>query len=378
MGMNRIEPIERSMHPALKVGIALVLSLLVLGLIVYWVGFRETVDALGEVGVFAFLMLGVLAFLPLGLQALAWAPLNQTVHHRIPFWTLFEATTMGMAVNILTPSSYLGGEPVKIFYVGKKERLPYGEVAGTVVLAKWLEALSFLSILSATASVAIYTYGSDLFSGKFLALGIALLSLIAVLVGSCCVLAAALWRGWRPLTVIMGWVSKLRPSSRKLRNLRVRLGQVESQVTKVFKQNPRLSTLAFFIFMGAHITLFLRPWVFFILGAGIGLDFGQLCLIFVSSQALSALQFTPSGIGTLDGGLIGVFILLGLGEAPCLAYLLCARFWDAVIVGAGALLGAKVGTKLLTAGPPPSEADGASDAPAAAEAIASPKTREKV
>jgi len=62
----------------------------------------------------------------------------------------------------------------------------------------------------------------------------------------------------------------------------------------------------------------------------------------VASQGLLAVQLTPSGAGTLDGGLIGTFALMGLDTpanlAYCMAYLLCLRLWDAVIVGAGALL----------------------------------------
>lgn len=357
--------IRRRIPNAVKVTAAVVLSAVILLLIVYWVGFRETMQALENVGPIAFLVLGVLAFLPLAVQAVAWWVLNDTVDHRIPFFTLYEATTMGMAVNILTPSSYLGGEPVKVYYVGKRTGLPYPEVAGTVVLAKWLEALSFLLVFTGAAGVSIYAYGTSLFAGDNLPLGLALLGLIAVLGGSCGILALALWRGWRPLTVIVGWIARLRPASRFLRNLRVKTGSMEAQVTRVFNENPKRSTSAFTIFLGEHFVLFIRPWVFFALGVGLGLDFGALCLIFVMSQALSALQFTPSGAGTLDVGMLAVFAQIELLRPDCMAFLLCIRFWDAVIVGCGALIAARIGSRLLS-GVVPTEDD--ADAPAADDA----------
>jgi uncharacterized membrane protein YbhN (UPF0104 family) len=78
---------------------------------------------------------------------------------------------------------------------------------------------------------------------------------------------------------------------------------------------------------------------------------GPLSLIFVASQTLLCFQLTPSGVGTLDGGLIGTFALIGLPEAQCMAYLLALRFWDVLIMGSGGFLAARVGTQLAVPRP---------------------------
>ena len=97
----------------------------------------------------------------------------------------------------------------------------------------------------------------------------------------------------------------------------------------------------------SHVAIFLKPAVFFALASWSGLGLGELSLIFVTSQALMTVQITPSGVGTLDSGLLGTFALLGLGDALCMAFLLSLRFWDAVNVGVGALLGSRAGAGVL-------------------------------
>jgi hypothetical protein len=75
-------------------------------------------------------------------------------------------------------------------------------------------------------------------------------------------------------------------------------------------------------------------------------------------------------VGLLDGGLIGTFALLGLGEPTCMAFLLCIRFWDTMTVGAGAFLGARAGARLLAdrTEAPPSPAQTPGEAPPAEQA----------
>jgi len=62
----------------------------------------------------------------------------------------------------------------------------------------------------------------------------------------------------------------------------------------------------------SHLAVLCRPAIFFALGSGLGLGLGGLCLLFIAGQVLLLLQIIPSGLGTMDGGIIGIFTLLGL------------------------------------------------------------------
>jgi len=95
------------------------------------------------------------------------------------------------------------------------------------------------------------------------------------------------------------------------------------------------------------MTMYLKPLVFFWLSWGTVLGPAELGLIFLTSQVLLAFQFMPSGVGTLDGGMFGMLAVSGIAitQPQCAAFLLCLRFWDGVVIAAGAVLAARVGVR---------------------------------
>ena len=106
---------------------------------------------------------------------------------------------------------------------------------------------------------------------------------------------------------------------------------------------------AFFFYVLTHVAMFARPAMFFCLSAHVALNTGQLGLLFVMSQGLLAVQFMPSAIGTLDGGMLLWADMPGLAITgpQCMAFLLCIRFWDAAVVALGALLATGTGVAFL-------------------------------
>ena len=92
-----------------------------------------------------------------------------------------------------------------------------------------------------------------------------------------------------------------------------------------------------------------KPLAFFYLGWQTRLGWAELGLIFLTSQVLLAVQLTPSGVGTLDGGMFAMLAVAGIAitRPQCAAYLLCIRFWDVAVVATGGLLAARAGARLF-------------------------------
>jgi len=335
------------LRQALKVGAVLIVSVVILAGIILAVGVEETWNAVARAGFLAFGAVGLLTVAHLTLQAWAWQSLNRGVDHHVRYSTLLAAVVSGMAVNIVTPSAYLGGEPVKVLFVARQTGLPIHEVAGTVLLSKFLEILSFLFVFGFCVTVTLVEFRDVLFSSAYLSAGIMVIVVTVALLALCITLWIGLYRGWKPLTALVGSIRRYRPGSRLLARVFDRTARMERQVARVYHEKRETTVKAFGKLFLSHLTIFAKPAVFFALGSWSGLSFGELSLIFVASQALAGFQFTPSGVGTLDGGLIGTFALLGLAEPTCMAYLLCLRFWDAVNVGAGTVLGARAGARLF-------------------------------
>jgi len=335
------------LRQALKVGAVLTISVGILGGIILAVGLEETWDAVARAGFLAFGAVGLLTCAQLVLQAWAWKSLNRGVNHQVRYRTLLSAVISGMAVNIVTPSAYLGGEPIKVIFVARKTGLPMHEVAGTVLLSKFLEVLSFLLIFGSCVVVTLVEFRDVLFSSAYLSAGIMVILVTVILLALSVTLWLGLYRGWKPLTALVGGLRRYRRGSRFLARLFDRTARMEKQVARVYHEKRETAVKAFAKLFLSHLTIFAKPAAFFALGSWSGLSFGELSLIFVAGQALAGFQFTPSGVGTLDGGLIGTFALLGLAEPTCMAFLLSLRFWDAVMVGAGAFLGARAGARLF-------------------------------
>ncbi len=334
----------------LSIGVVLVASALLLGAVVWFVGFERTAAAVGQAGWLAFAAVGVLKAVFILAQAGAWAVLNVPIKHRARFRTLVAGTVVGQAGNIVTPSTYLGGEPFKIVYVGKMASLPYREVTGTVVLSKYLELVSFIILFSFSTVVAAVAYRGVLFGPAYFAAGVTMLVMAGALLAVSVVLWVALARRWRPLTALVEFVARIKPLRRRLARLRRRTALMEDQVSRVFCEESGAARGAFGLLFVGHVAVFVMPLAFFLAGsAHLRLGLGALCLIFVAEQFLLLVQLTPSGVGMLDGGLIATFALLGLdnAEAQCMAFLLCVRLWDAVVIGAGAWLGARAGARIL-------------------------------
>jgi len=332
-----------------KLAIGLIVSVALLALIVYFVGFGETIEAARQVGPAAMLSLGGLLAVMLALQAAAWAALNRTTGLRVRFRTLFSATTAGLAGNILTPSTYLGGEPAKVLYVGRRTGAGYEKLASTVLLLKYLEGLSFVLFVAVGTVIALAGMPGVLFNGAGLVLGVALLVAAAAAVAAFAVLWISLSRRWRPLTVVVGLLARTRLFPRFVVRLQVRARRIEDEVSRVFAEERGMVTPAFGLLVGTHVTIYLKPLLFFWLGWGAVLNPAELGLIFLTCQVLLAVQLTPSGVGTLDGGLFGMLAITGIAitQPQCAAFLLAIRCWDGVVVTIGSILAARVGAGLF-------------------------------
>ncbi|MCC6763246.1 MAG: flippase-like domain-containing protein [Deltaproteobacteria bacterium] len=80
------------------------------------------------------------------------------VHYRPPLWLLYLARLIGEAMNSITPTAYLGGEPVKAFVL-QRFGVPLTEGAASVILAK--TALTIAQIAFVVVGVALFMIRRD-------------------------------------------------------------------------------------------------------------------------------------------------------------------------------------------------------------------------
>ena len=337
----------------------LVLGLLSLGvvvLILHLVGLRATIGVLLEVGWRAFVAMLLLSLLWLAFGAMAWDRLGRPVGHRVPLWTLFNGMLLGFVGNFVTPSMYVGGEPLRVGYVGQRRRLPYYQVAGTVLLSKYLEFIAFVLLICVGTTVALVFYWGDLSDPLRVVMGVG----AGALVGLLALLLVALWGRRRPISAVVEWLIRRGVFRRTLRLRRRRIRQMEDQISHTFTLEGRSAWPALALLAAGCGAIFVRPLVFFyFLKEPRTFSFPELCLIFVLMQFVLGLQITPGSLGTYEGGMIGIFAILGIGEHLALAYVFCMRAVDAVLLLSGLLVATHQGIRVL-------RVEGQSDEPAGA------------
>ncbi|KAF0242444.1 MAG: hypothetical protein FD180_3895 [Planctomycetota bacterium] len=264
------------------------------------------------------------------LQTVGWHALLRSRGWKVPFHTTYSSMLMGNALAWLTPSMYLGGEPLRIWHVSRRFSLPSREVAATVVAAKLAEFAGFLAAILVCTGTMLWRFdlpesvkwGSTAMAGFLLAAFV--------------MLFAAFMRKW-PLASGM-----LRLLGRRGERFRAWAADTEIQIEQTFREHRGAFATAL-VFTGGPLALVVaRPLLFFWL-MGIHPDFPDLALIFVLTQIVLAFQFTPGGLGVFEGGLIGTFALIGAGAPEAAAFAAIQRLADAIIVGLGVALAAREG-----------------------------------
>ena len=260
---------------------------------------------------------------------LSWKVLLSSLGIR-PGWSrLFGALASGFAVSYLTPSAYLGGEPVRVILVGK-EGVPLTEVTATVVVERILGAMSTVLFASMGGFFAIGSPSISPFTKKVL-----LVSLGGLLI----FVLFAFWSFVRNYRLISRGFSALfsrLPRAKFLQRASEKVGEVEETAHKVLSRRPLHALLAFLFQSLAVFCNYMRPQMFFGLGQKTWLTFPQLSLYFSLNAVVSTFFWvTPAGLGIAEGGRVAILGIIGITPERALAFALTFRFLELVFVGIG-------------------------------------------
>lgn len=312
------------------------LILLAIALIfIFWllneVGWQTIADYLCRVGWYWPLLL-----LPYGLvnllESISWKNLLLSQDHKPSIWRLFWLRLGGEALNQLTPTASLGGEPFKASALHSRG-VSWGEATASVVIHKGILVLSLALYIFLGLGLAPF-----LLPGASAHLG--LLSLGALLLaaaGGIFVYAqrrAPCGAGFRILNKL-GWCPPaLKEKEDSFNNLDARLAGF-------YREHPGRCLLAF--------TLFFLSWVlhgvevylmFWLLGHPIGWDLA-ICLDALAMLFSALGFFIPAAMGVQEGGNILLSLGFDLGMVLGVAFSILRRLREAFWLALGLLVVAR-------------------------------------
>jgi len=327
---------KRNIFILLSTAVGIVLLILMF----YLIGVEQVFSSMREIGFTGAAIFIANALFVLFISALSWQLILNSYGYHLPFRDVMVARVIGFAVSYLTPSIYIGGEPLRIYLISKKHSLSMPRVGATVIVSKFLELGAGLFFIYLGSICALIEYK--------LPLNIYLTILVVNVifgVGAGIILRAFICQN-KIFTYLANLLGRIKSFSNPINKIKPDISEVEEGIFLAFSEHRRETLFAFGLNLVGELLIFLKPAIFFYF-LKIILKFSQLALLFALTHLLLALQFTPGALGIFELGEIGIFRLVGIGPEKVLAFTLMVRIADFIGVGIAAAFGLHLGLKTL-------------------------------
>lgn len=287
------------------------------------------IAALGPAGTGAFIGAVIVGF-SFGVEG--WRKLLRSYGVKHSFLQTFGMMAGAYGVTYLTPSFYLGGEPVRAFAASDGFTRRSNEVIATIFIERLIYLIVIAAFLLAGGVIGLGRSGIP----EGLQLGIVGLAGAALVVSGIAVVGMSRRATWT--SRLTAAVLRRLPQWRWVERLQDGLVHVETEVNAAFVHHRRATLTAAALFVLSVGTSVLSPLVFLSFAYEMMLSVEQLLLFFALSVAISAFSWiTPGGIGVTEGGYAAVFAVMGLPIDGAVAFSLMQKLASMCIVGVGVI-----------------------------------------
>ncbi|MGC9530577.1 MAG: lysylphosphatidylglycerol synthase transmembrane domain-containing protein [Candidatus Bipolaricaulaceae bacterium] len=298
------------------------------GALIYISGPRQVFHSLTQAGLPGFLAVWGNVLGALAAWLVSWSVLLRACGIAQPWAFLGSALLAGFSISYLTPSMYLGGEPVRAYMVATRAEVPMAQVMATVVVERMLAGLSLFFFASVGGFFALISPRLTLADKQAVGIG---LGLVAVLL-----LLGVFSFSYSWLSRIIRLAARVLPGRGRLLRAASKVAETEQEIQLAFTVRFKFTALAFLFQMLTVFFNYLRPQVFFYFAKRTAFTVPQLSLYFTLNSFLTAfLWITPGGIGVAEGGRIGIFSLLDITSGEAMAYSVAYRFVELILAGLG-------------------------------------------
>lgn len=290
-----------------------VFGLALLAALVYQAGPRQLLAHVRALGVWAPIILVPYA-VAAAFDAAGWRV--TFVPARPSFRLLYVVRVVGEALNSVTPTAYLGGEPVKA-YVLNRFGVPLTEAASSVILAK-----TTLTI----AQIAFVILGLGMFFASRGAGPQDLLLFVGTIAAGALVTALLVWWQHRGLVGSLVRVARrLLPRAHVLQRLEARAPEIDRRLTEFYRDRWRDAVASVFLHFVGWIVGAAEVYAIMSL-IGSPVSWHQAVVIEALAQPARLVGVViPATLGVQEAGGMIIFSLLGLAPELGLTLMLLKR-----------------------------------------------------
>ncbi len=309
------------------------IALLTLGLagfafLLYKLDARAVYRDISQLGwSFSFVLLPYI--LVFALDTAGWKYAFHDYMPRLSFLGLFAARMAGESINCITPSGYLGGEPVKA-YLLKSYDVPLVDGMASVVISRTIMSIAqamfvligivvALSRLQDTGLLLSVALGTILF-------GLPLMVLISI----------SKKKGL--FTAFYNLLKRFNIRIRFLENSEASLKELDDNISQFYSTNKRGFYLCFLYYFLGWFAGVIEVYLILTL-IGVPIDpLGALIIESLFTVARTAASFIPGSLGGQEGGVVLIFMALHLTMQAGMSFCVIRRIREALWIGTGLLL----------------------------------------
>lgn len=326
-------------------GVKKTIALFAVGFIIFilvfnFIGFGKIYYELLHLNLLYYSLAVVCVFLALVSWVARWRTFLKAEGFEISFFELFKNLLVGLAINNLTPIAKLGGEPVRAYILKRRDDVKMRKGFASVLAGL---TMSFIvSTVIVIVSVLLIALTLEVPSWMLIVLvpfGLVWVVSLAGIVG--------IYAEMDIVTRIIRWFGE---KSERLKPYQERILRRYKEFQMTFRRTLKNRVVFVkglsFSFLIKFFDLLKYFFIFIALGSEVGLI--KLLIALGTAALLLSLPATPGSLGIMEGGMISVFVLLGIPANISAAAVFLDRllwFWGIIIIGGS--LGTYYGVDIL-------------------------------
>ncbi len=318
-------------------------GLLTLGLIVWHIGLGNIYDTAVQLGPVALLVMLIPSVIMYAVEAYAWKVTLGPSGKDIPFWRVLVIRTAGEAVNMTTPSGYVGGEPLKAHLL-RKHHVPMEEAYTSVIIAKTTMTIAEVLFILLGIALGVWLLGGNESSGQTITAALLSVGLLAIVtIGFVFVQRQGLF------TWLLECMQKVGLKIAYLEARKEKLLSLDRAIRGFYRhKRPAFCAsigLSFLGWIAEALEVYIIIW--FLGGPTMALS--ALSIAALSVFIKSSTFFIPGSLGTQDGGNLLLLEAFGYSGVTGITFALLRRFRELVWIGIGLLCLAMQGGRIVAA-----------------------------
>lgn len=320
--MSRFKSSLKKAVPSFIVGIILILILVAI------IGTGDIAGALSRVDKRIYLLAFLIHILAIGVWLYKWKVITNAIDLDVGARRMFPILLSGIFVNTLLPSAKVGGEPLRAYIFSRLGEITIDKSFATVAADRAVDAVSFLTILLVSLTVALSTWSLSIYATALLLGGAAFMAVFVILYLYVCLRPD-------PARGVINWfIRRLRWIIRKFRPIEYVQEKIEmflesfGERVRLILGSKRYVSMALLLSSLYWFLAIFRMWLVF-RALGYSAPFVAIALAITLGMVLQAVPI-PGGLGIVESGYLLIFQAAGLPPDVALSAALLDRgisFW---------------------------------------------------